>query len=286
MKTAIIRNVKKQIELADKTQEILPRIFMELAYDGTDFCGWQIQPNGLSVQEVIEEKLARIYAGKKVKIESSGRTDAGVHALGQTITFTPPGIPYVEDEKLQRALNRMLPVSIRILDVKRVAQDFHARYSAVGKAYTYVINTGKPNPFLSRLTWHIPDFTEICEIRKSVKYLKGKHDFSSFTVERKNIERAERTIFKINVQSFGDLICITFIGDGFLYKMIRSIMGTLYFVGTDKIRAEEVKDIILQKNRKEAYDTAPPQGLFLMKVFYEEENMKKFRLKKVPFYVN
>ncbi|OGV55001.1 MAG: tRNA pseudouridine(38-40) synthase TruA [Lentisphaerae bacterium GWF2_50_93] len=260
------------------------RWFMEVAYDGTDYLGWQIQPDGLTVQEVLEEKLGMIYANQLIRTESSGRTDAGVHALGQAVTFSAPCRPIVQDWKLYKALNRMLPQSIRIREAREVEEKFHARFSAAGKAYTYVINRGLPNPFSDRWSWNMGDFTDLCELRKSCDRLVGVHDFSSFTVDRKEIDDAVRTIFRIEIHEFGDLVCLTFVGDGFLYKMIRSLMGTLAFAGTGKIKADEVEEILQSRKRAAAHDTAPAQGLFLMKVFYDEESMKKFKLEKPPFW--
>ncbi len=268
--------------MADPLKDI--HWFMELAYDGTDYAGWQIQPNGLTIQQVLEEKLAIIYANQIIRTDSSGRTDAGVHALGQTVTFSAPGRPIVQDWKLYKALNRMLPQTIRIREVKEVDGEFHARFSAVGKAYTYVINRGIPNPFTDRWSWNIPEFTALHELHKATDCLCGEHDFSSFTVDRKEIDDAVRTIYRIDIHEFGDLVCMTFVGDGFLYKMIRSLMGTLAFVGTGKVKPAEVKEILESRKRTSAYDTAPAQGLFLMKVFYDEKSMKKFKLEKPPFW--
>jgi len=258
--------------------------FMEVAYDGTDFSGWQVQPDSITVQQVLEEKLGIIYANQLIHTDSSGRTDAGVHAIGQTVTFRAPGRPIVQDWKLYKALNRMLPQTLRIREVMEVDEKFHARFSAVGKAYTYVINRGLPSPFSDRWSWNISDFSDLCELRKAADCLTGVHDFSSFTVDRKEIDDAVRTIYRIEIHEFGDLVCMTFVGDGFLYKMIRSLMGTLAFVGTGKVKAVEVKDILESRKRTSAYDTAPAQGLFLMKVFYDDKSMKKFKLEKPPFW--
>lgn len=264
------------------------RWFMELAYDGTEFSGWQIQPNGITVQEVLEEKLAQIYANQPIRVESSGRTDAGVHALGQTVTFTCPERPVITEWKLLKSLNRMLPESIRIREIKQVYGDFHARYSALGKAYTYIINKGEQSPFLERWSWHLPQWNacRLQQIRKATSCLEGTHDFSSFTVERKNIDNAVRTIYRIDVQEFGQILCITFLGDGFLYKMIRGIMGTLAFVGSGTLKPDDVTDILNSKNRSLAYDTAPSKGLFLVKVFYKDKEWEDFRLKQPPFMSN
>jgi tRNA pseudouridine38-40 synthase len=270
--------------MTDMTPKTI-RWFMELSYDGTDFAGWQVQPNAIAVQQVLDDKLSVIYANQIIRTESSGRTDAGVHALCQTVTFTAPERPIVQDWKLLKALNRMLPSTIRIREVREVEEKFHARFSTVGKAYTYVINRGTPSPFTDRWAWNMNDFTELCEVRKAVTYLVGEHDFSSFTVDRSAINDAVRKIFRIEIQEFGDFVCLTFVGEGFLYKMVRSLIGTLFFVGTGRITAEDVRRILESRNRISGYDTAPANGLFLVKVFYDEKSMNDFKLEKPPFWI-
>ena len=259
------------------------KILLRVAFGGTEYCGWQIQSNSLSVQEVLERKLSQIYAGAKIKTESSSRTDAGVHALGQAVSFIPPEGSEIDIKTLYRALNRTLPDSIRIREIKKVPESFHARYSADSKAYTYVINTGIPSPFTAKWSWHLHDFKKIREVRKAAKYLVGKHDFSAFTVERKKIDDAVRTIHKISVKKSGDFFCITFIGDGFLYKMVRSVVGSLAVVGLGKATPSKIKEILESLNRVEGYATAPAKGLFLMEVFYKKNEWKKFKLKRLPF---
>ncbi len=260
------------------------RYLLEVAYDGTDFCGWQVQPNGTSVQQVLEFNLSRIYADMRIDTESSGRTDAGVHALAQAVTFTPPLRPLIDQDKLFRSLNRMLPRTIRIVSIRKVPRDFHARFSALAKTYTYVINTGPSTPFVERWSWNLRSFTKIREVRAAMKMLEGVHDFSAFTVDRKEIGDAVRTLFSAKLKRFGPIICLTFTGDGFLYKMIRSIVGTIAFVGEGRIPPEETGRILESRDRSEAYDTAPAQGLFLMKVYYRKGEWRRFRLERPPFH--
>lgn len=259
------------------------KILISVAYDGKEYCGWQIQSNALSVQEVLERKLSQIYGGAKIKSESSGRTDAGVHALGQAVSFLPPENSGIDIKTLYKALNRTLPESIRIREIKKVPESFHARFSADSKAYTYVINTGTPSPFTAKWSWHLHDFKKIREVRRAAKYLEGKHDFSAFTVERKKIDDAVRTIHRISVTKMGDIFCITFIGDGFLYKMVRSIVGSLAIVGLGKATPSGIKEILESLDRVEGFATAPAKGLFLMEVFYKRNEWKKFKLKRLPF---
>lgn len=253
-----------------------------ISYDGTNYGGWQIQPNRITIQQVLEEKLSSIYALQKIRVEGSGRTDAGVHALRQTAHFDEPLRPNLENDKIFRAINRMLPPDIRLVSIEDVPDTFHARFSAKGKSYVYVINSGEENAFTSRYSWHYTRFSQLCEIRKCLKILQGRQDFSSFTVERSQIESAERLITEARLISKGKYIFLCFTGEGFLYKMIRSIVGTLVFVGDGRLKAEEFKEILSMKNRSMAYDTAPPHGLFLANVYYEGDEFGKFDIKKLP----
>ncbi len=254
-----------------------------ISYDGTNYAGWQIQPDGRAVQQVIEEKLGCIYANQKIRVESSGRTDAGVHALAQTASYDVPERPLVDNAKIFKSLNRMLPSEIRIIDIKDVEDSFHARFSAKGKTYAYVINNGSCDAFSNRWSWHLPEFKDICEVRKAMNFLLGTNDFSSFAVERGEIGSAERTIFRAELIEFGSFKCLVFSGDGFLYKMVRSIVGSLASAACGKINADKFHEILKAKNRSSAFDTAPPRGLFLVKVFYNEGDAEKFSLDKIPF---
>ncbi len=259
------------------------RIFFEVAYDGTDFAGWQIQPDKMSVQQRIEDRLSELYVNQPIRIHSSGRTDSGVHAMAQAVTFNPPDYPQIPPANLQIALNHSLPDSIIIRTAKFAdAPDFHARYSAVGKAYTYVINRGEALPFNLRKSWHLPDCTDICEIRKAADIVTGTHDFSSFTTSRKKIDNAVRKIYRVEIDQAEDLLYLTFVGSGFLYKMVRSLVGAMVMVGSGKLKAEEIADLIKAKDRSKAPRSAPPNGLFLMKVFYDKASLEKWKYTDKP----
>ena len=257
----------------------IKRIFLEVAYDGTEFSGWQIQPEKPSVQERIEQKLSELYVNQKIRIHASGRTDSGVHAMAQAVTFDPPDHPQIPPENLKKALNNGLPDSISIRTAKFAATpDFHARYSAVGKAYTYVINRGEALPFNLRNSWHLPDCTDICEIRKAADIVTGIHDFSSFTNARKKIENAVRTIYRVDIHEEADMLYLTFVGSGFLYKMVRALVGAMVMVGSGKLKPANVAELLEAKDRSQAPMSAPPNGLFLMKVFYDKESLDKWEL--------
>jgi tRNA pseudouridine38-40 synthase len=259
---------------------------LEIAYDGTGYSGWQNQPDRISIQQIIEEKLSYLYANQKISVKGAGRTDAGVHALGMTASFSPPVKPFIAPEKLLKAMNSILPNSIHINNIQTAESEFNARFNAVGKAYTYVIcKSTAPGPFLYNWCYSSNRILITDKLREATKYLLGEHDFSSFTVElSKTKKNPVRKIYRIEVDEFDNFICVTFIGKSFLYKMIRSLMGTLIHVGEGKTEPRKVKEILDSKDRSKAHITALPNGLYLMKVFYKEEAMRKFHLTNLPFY--
>lgn len=260
--------------------------FAEISYDGTEYLGWQSQPHGKAIQSVIEKKLCYLY-NAKIPVIGSGRTDAGVHAIGMGISFIPPKKPPIPMETLFKALNSILPYSIRINRIEKKNPDFNARFDAKGKIYTYVIhNSQNMRPFSSRYSLEVKEKLNISDMKEASKYLIGIHDFSSFAVEiNKSGKDPVRNIFDIRIQQFGNYICITVIGESFLYKMVRSIIGTLHRVGIGKLSPESLSEILKSKNRLNAYDTAPSKGLFLMKVFYNENEWEKFSILGVPFHI-
>ena len=267
--------------------EYSKRYLLEISYDGTAYGGWQIQPHCMTVQQVLQERLTKLFNKQPIHVIGSSRTDAGVHALGFMASFLVPVRPEIPIERLFKALNRQLPPDIKIISIKEVPLEFHTRYDAIGKAYTYVINQGNETPFLDRYTWKPIRKLDVEKIRQAAAMLIGTHDYSSFVVQRNNIDDAIRTIFKIDVQEFGPLCCITFVGNGFLYKMIRCLMGTLEAAGAGILTPEDVRNILLAKDRTQAPDTAPGKGLFLMKVFYDEsENIFNWQLPNVPFWMS
>ena len=269
----------------DAAYEAAGKLLLEISFDGTDYSGWQYQPHCISVQEVLEKHLTRLFAGLPIHLAGSSRTDAGVHACGSAASFAIPGRPYIPIAQLRYALNRQLPLSIRIRNIIEVPLAFNARFDAKGKAYTYVLNLGEEHPFTGRYSWHLrKHMPDVDKIRQAAQHLVGTHDFSSFVVERSQIDNAVRTIYRIDIQEFGQYICMTFVGNGFLYKMIRCLAGALEAVGSGKIQPDDIKTILEAKQRTLAPETAPAHGLFLMKVFYDEEMLHQYRLKQLPFY--
>ncbi len=245
-------------------------IKVTIEYEGTRYYGWQKQKNLLSVQGILEEKITQITQ-EKITLNGSGRTDAGVHALGQVANFkTNSSIPWME---LPLILNRMLPLDIRIKKAEMVDVNFHARHSAISKIYHYyVLNSNLNNNYLSiflrNYVYCVYKKINLEEMKKASKFLHGKHNFTSFACSGSRIRNCERNIKDINITREGNLFCFHLEADAFLYKMVRTIVGTLLEVGKEKINYLGVKKILEAKNRKIAGKTVPAKGLFLMKVNY------------------
>ena len=264
--------------------QIPPRtIRMVVAFDGTAYHGWQRQPNGLTVQQVVEERLFKLFGEIPIRIQGSSRTDSGVHSLGLTVSFTTPPDRDIPDWKICKALNRLLPEDIRIRSVATVPESFNARFSAKAKSYVYVVNSGEVNPFTSRWSWHLHDFHDLDAVSRALGYLKGTHDFSTFSVESKKYDDPVRSILRAEVYECGSLKCIHFIGDGFLYKMVRSMVGVLAEIGRGRIAPEIVPEMLEARSRCAARDTAPARGLFLMKVFYENREWEDYSVNTIPW---
>lgn len=237
-----------------------------LCYDGTEFHGWQRQPSLRTVQEVLEEAIERL-TGVRPTTTASGRTDAGVHAMGQVVHFLTASRH--EPETFVRALNAMLPRDLRILDAAEMPQAFHATLDARSKRYRYTIDNARiASPFQLRYSWHVPKPLDAGAMGRAGASLLGRHDFRSFETDWPNRMSSVRTIFDVAVARDGDLVTIEVEADGFLYNMVRSIAGTLVLVGQGKRPESWVADVLAAQDRVEAGPTAPPQGLFLLTVRY------------------
>lgn len=237
-----------------------------IEYEGTNYHGWQRQKGALTIQGVIEDAIYAV-SKERVKLISSGRTDAGVHALGQIANFhTESSLDAIS---WQRALNSLLPQDIVIKKTDFVPLDFHSRYSANGKVYRYVIlNSPLPSVFYRNYAWHIQYPLNLRKMRKGMRYLKGTHDFSSFRAASSTSKNPIKTIKYIEMEKRMNFITIIIEADGFLHHMVRNIVGTLVEVGRGKIEPEEVKRILVLKDRRKAGPTAPPHGLYLVEVKY------------------
>ena len=244
-------------------------IKLTIEYDGKDFNGWQKQPNKLNIQGEIERAIKQI-TGEEVDLTASGRTDAGVHALGQVANFkTNSELPI---EKFPIALNANLKKSIVIKSAEEVEERFHSRLTCKRKTYRYVINNSKYGTAIYRnLETHIPMKLDIQKMQQAVKYFEGEHDFKAFKASGTSSKSSVRTIYKAEVIDAGnERIYIELTGNGFLYNMVRIIAGTLVDVGLGKIEPEDIKKIINSQKRENAGKTLPPQGLYLVKVEYGE----------------
>ncbi|MCS7166626.1 MAG: tRNA pseudouridine(38-40) synthase TruA [Gemmatales bacterium] len=244
-------------------------IKLTLSYDGTDFAGWQIQPGRRTVQETLETAIAKVTQ-EKVRCNVSGRTDAGVHALGQVVNFyTGTTLPA---ERLLRAINANLPSDVVIRRAEDVPQAFDANHDARGKWYRYYIHIGEIRPvFLRRYVWHIPWHLDVLKMQRASQPLLGRHDFRSFETEWPNRMSSVRNITYLEWRQRGPLIWLDIAADGFLYNMVRAIVGTLLNVGRGYWPEERVAEILRAQDRRLAGPTAPPQGLFLMHVWYDGE---------------
>jgi len=241
-----------------------------LAYDGTDFFGWQRQVGVPTVQAAVEQKLARM-TGEPARVIAAGRTDTGVHAAGQVVNFRTRGrIPI---ERVATAMNSLPPYTVVARHAAEVSPEFHARFDAVSRTYRYYLLRAGPSPFLARYTCPAPELTDegVARIRASLGDLLGQHDFTSFCAARAETRNRVRTLRVASVRERGPLLILTFRADGFLQGMVRNLVGTLLEIARGKRQAGEMAAILAARDRRAAGEAAPPQGLFLAHVGYGEE---------------
>jgi tRNA pseudouridine38-40 synthase len=245
------------------------RVALWVTYEGTSFSGYQVQPNSRTVQEEIERAVSRIHKGEQIRIHSSGRTDTGVHARGQVVHFDSTlAIPA---DRWPKALNACLPDDIRVIEASYVASDFHSRYHAVKKEYRYRVLLGQEGDVFRRnVTYHVPYKVSISQMQKAAQTLIGTHDFSSFCAANTSVVDKVRTLFAISIEQEHDELVFKLVGSGFLYNMVRIIVGTLLEIGAEKREVNELAAILSAKDRTIAGKTAPGSGLFLWKVSYAE----------------
>ena len=249
------------------------RLKAVVRYDGTDFSGWQIQPNGRTVQGELERALAQI-AGEPVRVHGAGRTDAGVHALAQVCHFEWRAA--ASPDRLRRALSRMLAPEIRVDAVEEAPPDFHARYSAVGKRYAYCLSCERePDPFTARYVWHMPWTVDPARMAELAQRLVGEHDFAGFQGGNASVATTVRTIHGIALRPGAvvgpcdapDVFRLEFHGNGFLYKMIRNITGALVDVARGALPPSRIDDLLASPGPYHGH-TAPAHGLILRAVEY------------------
>lgn len=241
-------------------------IKLTIEYDGSQFGGWQKQPNKLNIQGEIEKAIQTV-TGKEVELIGSGRTDAGVHAFAQIANFKiDTDFPL---EKMAIAFNSQLKKSIRIKKVEEVEEEFHSRYHCHKKTYGYIIENSEQGTAIYRnMTYHVPQLLDVEAMQKAASYLIGEHDFSSFKSSGTSSKSTVRTIYSAQVLKEQERVVIQLTGNGFLYNMVRIISGTLVEIGKGEKKPEEMKKILEAKDRSLAGKTLPPQGLFLMNVEY------------------
>lgn len=238
-----------------------------LAYDGTRYVGWQRQENGLAVQQVVEEALQPLCGDEVPVLMGAGRTDAGVHAIGQVASVRVAFDHAVH--AVQRALNVRLPADIRVLAVEDAAPRFHARFDATGKSYRYRIATDRvPLPFDRWFVWHMPQPCDVARMQAAAAVLVGRHDFSSFQARGSAVLDGWRTLERVQVDRAGSEIHIDVDGDGFLRHMVRIIAGTLVDIGVGQRTVESLAAVVAACDRQAAGRTAPARGLTLMRIRY------------------
>lgn len=242
------------------------KLLITIRYDGSDYHGYQVQNNAITIQEVFQNSVEKVF-GERLDITGCSRTDSGVHANMYCITLDTD--MNITNESVVLALNTYLPKDIAAYDCKAVAEDFHPRYSCKSKEYIYKIYNGKyRNPFYDRYSYWYRFPIDAEYLNQEAKAFIGKHDFAGFCSSKSDVEDTKRTIYSFDIWREEDFVYFKIIGDGFLYNMVRIIVGTMLFVAQGKIKSGELHEIISSCNRSLAGKTAPPQGLYLNKINY------------------
>jgi tRNA pseudouridine38-40 synthase len=255
----------------------MPRLKLTLAYDGRPWKGWQSQPGGETVQDQVEAAMRDLMA-HRVSVQASGRTDTGVHALGQVAHVDVPESMRLKPEAWVRAINVRLPHSIRVLAVEEVSPDFHARFGAKGKVYEYRIwRAGVLSPFEDGRAWHLHGKLDLDLLRQGAVILCGTHNFARLSANRgdmsederrENDEGLTRTISRIDVHEEGDVLRLVFEGDGFMYKMVRMLVGSMVHVARGREPLSWLRDLVEDPTGVKTHHTAPADGLYLVRVIY------------------
>jgi tRNA pseudouridine38-40 synthase len=245
----------------------VPTFKLTVAYDGTDFVGWQRQASGVSIQGLIEDALVPLD-GRHVPVAGAGRTDAGVHAVGQVASFMLARD--IDAATLARALNARLPPEVRVVSAEMVPPEFHARFDARSKTYRYRIwNADFVSPFERRYVWHLVGALDPDAMDRAARMLEGRHDFSAFQATETDTATAERTLYSSRVSVSSPQVFYDVAGDGFLRHMVRTIVGTLVEIGRGRQAAEWMREVLSSRDRTRAGQTAPATGLVLTGVHYD-----------------
>ena len=243
------------------------RYLLRVAYDGTEYCGWQIQPGLRTVEGTLKSALNKLM-GTEVPMIGASRTDAGVHAEGNVAVFDCDTT--IPADKIKYALNNMLPEDVVVVESKQVEDNFHPRHCDCKKTYQYrILNTPLPDPNRRRNTYFYRGSLDIAAMREAAGYIVGTHDFICFMAAGSQVKDTVRTVYSLELERENDVVTMTIQGNGFLYNMVRIIAGTLIMVGRGQIKPQEVKNIIDKRYRREAGPTAPAKGLTLKVIEYE-----------------
>lgn len=245
------------------------RFLIKFSYDGTNYYGFQKQPNKKTVQEELEKALYNINNNQNTLVVATGRTDRKVHALCQYM-HTDISVK-INEKQLKRAMNTKLPNDIHIIDVNVVNNDFHARYDIISKEYKYYINIGEYNPIERNYVFQYNHKLNIRKMKKAIRYFKGTHDFRAFITENKEKNNCIRKISKVKIKNQKNKVIIIFSGNGFLRYQVRNMVGILISVGEEKIKPSKVKKILLSKDRTKSGKIAPAEGLYLTNIKYNKK---------------
>lgn len=256
-----------------------------LAYDGTRFRGWQVQPRLRTVQGVLADCLRRLFGDAELRVAGTSRTDGGVHALDQQASFEADTPADFTPERLRDILNRWLPADMMATSVREAPLGFNVRFAAAGKAYTYVVNPGERLlPMFSPFVWHYRRELDLAAMRAAAAHLVGEHDFSSFAANpKREVESHVRRVHRVEVLPVDGLLCFDVVGESFLYKMVRGMVGWLVHVGRGGAPPESTAAVLAARDRGAAADSAPAQGLFLARVFFAPDEWQGYRPLLPPF---
>lgn len=244
----------------------MKRLLLTIQYDGSAYHGWQVQKNAVSVQQVFQDAIEKVFT-KRLDVKGCSRTDTGVHANMYCVSIDTD--MQIDDDSVVRALNTYLPKDVAVVACKQVDSDFHPRYNCKSKQYVYKLYNGKiRNPFLTNYTYHYRFPIDVEYLDQQAKAYIGKHDYCGFCSVKSDVEDTVRNVYAFDVWREGDMVYFKVEADGFLYNMVRIMVGTLLFVNEGKIKKGELSSVIASKDRKRAGKTAPPQGLYLDKVNY------------------
>lgn len=240
-----------------------------ISYDGTNFSGFQIQPKQRTIQGELEKTLTKIHKGNPIRIQASGRTDKGVHAIGQTLHFETD--LQLSEMNWKKALNTLLPSDIHVKDVQPVPDSFHARFDVIEKQYRYFIaNEREIDIFKRNYVYQFPYQLDIEKMQAACKYFEGTHDFTTFSSAKTLIKGSkERHLYEVSCTKQNDQIEFIFRGNGFLYNMVRIMVGTMLDIGQGKLQPGDITKLLAMKDRQQTGDTVPPQGLYLWNVRYQ-----------------